>query len=110
MRWREEERVMKEGERAMHYRTGVLFTVIVTSVYSHRVSSFQTVGRLSQPSGHDDGKPGDDEGKPYTRNSKMIYFLRTGRDQRRQTSAWVKQNIASLVSGPSEMMAQVVLT
>ncbi|SRR6266851_49341 len=40
----------------------VRFTVIVTPVYAHRVSSFRTVGRLSQPSGHDDGKPGDDVG------------------------------------------------
>jgi hypothetical protein len=44
----------------------VLFPVIVTPIYTHRVSSFQAVGRLSQPSDHDDGKPGDDEGKPYT--------------------------------------------
>jgi hypothetical protein len=43
------------------------------------------------------------------RNSKMIYFLRTGRNQRRQTGAWVKQNMASLVSGPSEMMAEELL-
>ena len=43
----------------------VLFSVIVTPTYSHRVHSLQALERLSQPSSHDDGKPGDDDGKQY---------------------------------------------
>src|SRR2546428_4229991 len=49
--------------------TPVLFSVIVTPMYSHRVHSLQALERLSQPSSHDDGKPGDDDGKQYTRCS-----------------------------------------
>src|SRR6266436_4591618 len=45
---------------------GVLFSVSVTPMYSHRVHSLQALERLSQPSSHDDGKPGDDDGKQYT--------------------------------------------
>ncbi len=47
------------------YRMGVLFTVIMTPMYSHRVYSLQAVERPSQPPGYDDGKPGDDDGKSY---------------------------------------------
>jgi hypothetical protein len=49
-------------------REGVLFSVIVTPIYSHRVHSLHAVERLSQPSRHDDGQPGDDDGKSYRRS------------------------------------------
>ncbi len=36
------------------------------SIHSHRVYSLQAVERPPQPPCYDDGKPGDDDGNPYT--------------------------------------------
>ena len=56
-------------DRECFVTLSVLFSVIVTPVYSHRVRSLHALERLSQPSSHDDGKPGDDDGKQYTERS-----------------------------------------
>lgn len=45
-------------------------------IHSHRVYSLQAVERAPQPPWYDDGKPGDDDGNPYSKP--CHYYTRLG--------------------------------
>ncbi len=50
-------------------------------IHAHRVYRFQAVERALQPLCDDDGKPGDDDGNPYTVMLSAAKHLATDRDR-----------------------------
>jgi len=50
-------------------------------IHSHRVYRFQAIERALQPLCDDDGKPGDDDGNPYTVMLSAAKHLSADRDR-----------------------------